>query len=70
MMLHDLVPELSKLSRAEKLQVIQFLVSELAKEENLQLVPDQAYPAWTPYDSFEAAQTLLDFLNAERNKDG
>jgi hypothetical protein len=30
----ELLPTLQKLSRADKLQVMQFLISELAREEN------------------------------------
>ena len=63
----DLLHRLGTLPRADKLRVMQFLVSELAKEEGtLQLEEKGNYPLWTPYDAFDAAKTLLDVLQEEQ----
>jgi hypothetical protein len=63
MSLNELIPALQTLSRADKLRLIQFLVIELAKEENVPLLDmDKNYPVWSPYDAFEAANTLLEAL--------
>ena len=63
MSLNELIPALQTLSRADKLRLIQFLVIELAKEENIPLLDmDKNYPVWSPYDAFEAANTLLEAL--------
>ncbi len=67
MTLTELLPMLGELSRAEKLHVMQFLVSELAREESDLLKPGLAYPVWSPYGAFEAADTLLDLLNASED---
>ena len=64
MSLPELFPALRKLNRADKLRVMQFLVSELAKEEDPLLTAGEEYPVWSPYDTFDAAQTLLDALKA------
>ena len=59
----QILPELRKLKRAEKLFVMQFLVSELAQEENELIQPGVAYPVWSPYDAFDAAAKMLKALN-------
>lgn len=58
----QLFPTLRELKRAEKLYVIQFLVSELAQEETSLLQPGVAYPVWSPYDAFDAAAVMLNAL--------
>lgn len=63
----ELLPTLRELNRSDKLRVVQFLVSELAKEENALLHVGESYPIWSPYDSFEAASALLDALKETRH---
>ncbi len=63
--LKDLLPALTELDRVDKLRAMQFLISELAKEEQLQSGSDLNYPIWSPFDSFQAAQTLLDALQTD-----
>lgn len=58
----QLFPMLRELKRAEKLYVIQFLVSELAQTETELLQPGVAYPVWSPHDAFDAASTMLQAL--------
>ncbi|MEW6212781.1 MAG: hypothetical protein AB1631_30930 [Acidobacteriota bacterium] len=58
----ELLPALKELPRADKLRVMQFLLSELAREEGDLLEAGAEYPVWSPYDSFEAASTLLNAL--------
>ena len=65
MTMAELIPNLTDLNRADKLRVMQFLVSELAKEEPL-LEVGVTYPVWSPYDSFEAAEILLKALQADQ----
>ena len=64
----QLLPELRKLKRGEKLFVMQFLVSELAQEENELIQPDVAYPVWSPYDAFDAAATMLNVLHESKTE--
>jgi len=64
----ELLLHLRKLNRADKLYVMQFLISELAAEETDLLKPDLDYPVWSPYDAFEAANTMLQVLKAAKDK--
>lgn len=65
----DLLPLLSKLNRAEKLYIVQYLVSQLAQEESDLLRDGMSYPVWSPYDAFEAADIMLKVLAAENSTD-
>jgi len=62
----ELLTTLRTLSRGEKLHILQVLVSELAQEEAQLLRPGGIYPIWSPYDAYEAADTLLTMLNAPK----
>lgn len=63
----ELLPTLRNLSRADKLQVMQFLVLELAREEDAPLLePGATYRLWSPYNSHEAAQKLAQLLEEDR----
>lgn len=65
----ELLPILNKLSRAEKLKVMQFLASEFDREEANLLKPSMTYPIWSPYDAFEAADTMLKALEAAKRNE-
>ncbi len=67
MELAELLPTLRELNRSDKLRLMHFLVFELAKEENILLNVGESYPIWSPYNSFEAANTLLDALKEDRH---
>ncbi|MBW4576272.1 MAG: hypothetical protein KME08_13425 [Aphanothece sp. CMT-3BRIN-NPC111] len=62
----ELLNSVRKLNRADKLYLMQVLISELGQEESDLLKPDQSYPVWSPYDAFEAANTMLDVLRAAK----
>ncbi|GAB4536093.1 MAG: hypothetical protein Tsb0014_23570 [Pleurocapsa sp.] len=55
---NNLFPALKKLSRADKLKVMQFLITELAQEEEIQLQSGTTYSILTPYNSHEAVHKL------------
>jgi hypothetical protein len=59
------VEQLRKLDRVDKLQIIQLLAAELANEENNLIKSGVSYPVWSPYDAVEAANIMLEALNAE-----
>ena len=62
----QLLDQLRQLSPAEKLEMMQFLIAELAKEECLKsLDNDAAYRIWSPYDYGDAAQKLMSLLEQE-----
>jgi ribosomal protein L10 len=63
----DLLSVLQALPRTEKLRLVQFLVSEVAKEEGVTpLVEGGTYRVWSPYDSHEAAHQLEQLLQEHK----
>ena len=65
MSVSDLIPELLKLDRADKLRLLQLLALDLAKDEQSLLTEGASYPVWSPYGAHDAARTLLEALNGE-----
>ncbi|MEG3877759.1 hypothetical protein QT972_10295 [Microcoleus sp. herbarium7] len=69
MSLAELLPKLQELSRADQLRVIEFLASQLSKQETLSLLePGRTYEVWSPYDAFEAADVLGRMLEEDKAK--
>lgn len=65
----ELLAQLRQLSPAEKFQIMQFLMAELAKEEMLKPLDNGAgYRVWSPYDYGDAAQKLMSLLEPEETK--
>ena len=62
----DIFPVLRELPRAEKLKVIQFLIAELAQEEEPTLQAGATYSLWSPLNSHEAAHKLSQLLAADQ----
>jgi hypothetical protein len=62
----DLFPALKGLPRSEKLKVMQFLMTALAKEEEPALQAGAIYSLWSPLNSHEAAHKLSQLLEAEQ----
>ena len=64
----QILPELRKLKRVEKLYIMQVLVSELAQEESELIQPGVSYPIWSPYDAYDAAATMLKVLQESKSE--
>ncbi|WP_041619964.1 hypothetical protein [Stanieria cyanosphaera] len=64
----ELLNTLRNFNRADKLYIMQVLVSELAQAKTNLIQPDQEYPVWSPYDAFEAADTMLQVLEKAKTK--
>jgi hypothetical protein len=62
----DLFPALRSLTRAEKLRAMQFLIAELAREEEPTLESGATYSLLSPLNSHEAAHKLGQLLESER----
>jgi hypothetical protein len=63
----ELLPIVRSLPRIEKLQLIQLLADDLVQsDESTPLMAGRAYPLWSPDRAYEAADTLLRELEAER----
>ncbi|MBW4488896.1 MAG: hypothetical protein KME12_14005 [Trichocoleus desertorum ATA4-8-CV12] len=83
MPLSELLSAASQLTHQDKLRLIHFLLLEVAKEEGCNLEsPGHQAPedlllsqlasteatVWSPYDSYEAAQTLSNLLEEARKE--
>jgi len=64
----NIISDLRKMDRVDKLRVMQFLIIELAKDEGALLKAGTEYPIWSPYNSYQAAHTLLNLLKANPEK--
>ena len=62
----QLLSLLSKLSRMDKLRVIEFLASELAKEEDLASLESEDNSFEMLHNSEEGARQLAQFLEEQR----
>ena len=65
MVSNELLSELHKLSRADKLRVMQVLIEEMALEE-LGMVSGTHYEVWSPYDAAGAAVKLMKMLEDDK----
>jgi hypothetical protein len=68
MLSSELLAEVHRLSRVEKLRLVQLLVNELAVEETSLIAEGVEYPIYTPYGNENAASVLLDLLNKESDQ--
>lgn len=68
MSLNELLPTLKELNRADKIRAVQFLVNEIAREEEIWFSENQEHEFSSQYDSFEASQALLKLLEEEKAK--
>lgn len=67
MPLAQLMSQIQELPKIDKLRLMQFLATELVKEEDVNFfVADREYPVWSPYNCSEAANVLMDLLAAKR----
>ncbi|MBE9214270.1 hypothetical protein IQ247_16610 [Plectonema cf. radiosum LEGE 06105] len=64
----ELVEQLRRLNRVDKLEVIQLLAAELANEENNLIKPGASYDIWSPYDAVNAANIMLEALDAQNSR--
>ena len=63
MPLAELMSQIQNLPKIDKLRLMQFLVTELVKEEEPNFfIANQEYPIWSPYNSSEAANVLMNLL--------
>jgi hypothetical protein len=66
MTITELLSELDKLSRAEKLRVIQHLAHELESEEPIHFASE--YEVWSPQDEGDAVATLHKLIGASARR--
>lgn len=67
MSLSELLPSIHALPREDKVQLTHLLVNELAQTISETTIEGrQAYEIWSPYDSFDAAKLLMDYVEQSR----
>lgn len=68
----DLQRVVHLLARAQKFQLLQFVVAELAEDEATKLSAAESfesgveYPIYTPYEQFDAAHALMDLRESRK----
>jgi hypothetical protein len=69
MPLAELMSQIQELPKIDKLRLMQFLATELLKEEDANFfVANREYPVWSPYNCSEAANVLMNLLATCRNQ--
>ena len=68
MSLTDVLPEVQKLSRRDKIRLIQLLAQDLERDEEELIQPGRSYPIWSPDRAFTAAAELLQALEDEKGQ--
>ena len=69
MPLAELMSQIQELPKIDKLRLMQFLATELVKEEDANFfVANQEYPVWSPYNCSEAANVLMNLLATKQQE--
>lgn len=59
----ELLPRVRSLSRADRVRLVEILTSDLAADEGTAIIePNREYEIWSPFDAFDAAETMLRVL--------
>ncbi|EKQ68951.1 hypothetical protein OsccyDRAFT_3505 [Leptolyngbyaceae cyanobacterium JSC-12] len=67
--LAELMSQIQGLPKIDKLRLMQFLATELVKEEDENFfVANQEYPVWSPYNCSEAANVLMNLLATKQQE--
>ena len=63
MPLIELMSQVRELPKIDKLRLMQFLATELVKEEDANFfIANKEYPIWSPHNCSEAANVLMNLL--------
>lgn len=69
MPLAELMSQIQELPKIDKLRLMQFLATELVKEEEPNFfVANREYPVWSPYNCSEAANVLMNLLATKQQE--
>ena len=71
MPLAEILTQIQELPKIDKLRLMQFLATELVKEEDANLfVANREYPVWSPYGCSDAVNVLMDLLTTQQESIG
>ncbi len=62
----ELLETVKQLSKPDKQNLVRILLSDLSEDNDILPETDRAYPIWSQYNAFEAAETLLKALETEK----
>ena len=69
MPLANLMSQIHELPKIDKLRLMQFLATELVKEEDANFfVANREYPVWSPYKCPGAANVLMNLLATKQQE--
>ena len=69
MRLSELLPMPHELPQSEKLRLIQTRAIDLERDEGLPPIESgHSYPVWSPFDAFEAAETLRKLISEDAGR--
>lgn len=69
MPLANLMSQIHELPKIDKLRLMQFLATELVKEEDANFfVANREYPVWSPYNCSKAANVLMNLLATKQQE--
>ena len=69
MSLDELLPVVGSLPHQDKICLLQFLANNLAQEEGLpEIRSGTAFPVWSPYGAYAAAETMGQTLKEESGR--
>jgi hypothetical protein len=69
MPLANLMSQIHELPKIDKLRLMQFLATELVKEEDANFfVANREYPVWLPYNCSRAANVLMNLLATKQQE--
>lgn len=66
MLLSELIPLVNNLSQPDKLSLLKFLAVQVPNAELQAIFSASEYPVWSPYDSMEAANILMQMIRNEQ----
>ncbi|EKQ68005.1 hypothetical protein OsccyDRAFT_3544 [Leptolyngbyaceae cyanobacterium JSC-12] len=66
MSLAELIPLVNNLSQSDKLSLFKLLVAQIPDAELQVIFSASEYPVWSPYDSTEAANILIQMIQDDQ----
>jgi hypothetical protein len=64
----EILEQIRSLPLDEQITLLKRVAEEFFLPEGAYFRPGEVYPIWSPYDSYEAAAALAEFLEEERRK--
>ncbi len=66
MSLTELIPLVNDLNESDKLSLFKLLAAQIPDAELQAIFSATEYPVWSPYDATEAADILMQVIQADR----